>query len=434
MSKFLIACWSFPGHVRPCLVLARALRERGHTVAFYTGSRGGAAVREEGFPHFPFEQVDEDALYARLFPKNGASADARHPLRFIRTLRAWTLATVPGQVSDLANLLARWTPDVLVTDVTMWAPFLVLADRLPTPVAVLAFAPGCMIPHREVPPWGLGLEPSHLPWKQIHYRVAAALHRRTAESFRKTANRLRRRYGLPGIDVPVNAYAARAALYLVPSARELDDPRSDLPGSVHYIGALAERKPAGDARLPAWFASLRPGWPRVHVTEGTVSFREPFLLKAAVEAFRGEPVEVILTTCREQAPRFLDPRELPPNVHAETFLPHEALLPEIDCLVTTGGAGTVLTALEHGVPMVVVPTEWDKPDNARHVRKIGAGVVLSPKRCKASALRKSVAGVLAGPSYREAARRMGSVLRAYRGAERGAELLEELSSRGVSGP
>ena len=44
--------------------------------------------------------------------------------------------------------------------------------------------------------------------------------------------------------------------------------------------------------------------------------------------------------------------------------------------MTTGGPATIMAALRAGVPLVVVPTTWDKPDNARRVVEAGVGVRL----------------------------------------------------------
>ena len=406
MHRFLIGCWSFPGHIRPSLALGKALRARGHRVGFYTGPRGQRAVEEEGFECFRFQRVDEAALYRKMFPEGDQAASVKHPFRFFRALQYWLLGSIPSQVSDLLDILSRWTPDVLITDVTLWAPFLILTEKTGIPVTVLSFAPGCMVPHPGVPPWGLGIEPPRARWKRLPYHSMVGLHRVTAEIFRRQANRLRRKHGLPPVSEPVNAFAARMPLYLVPSARELDDRRTDLPKSIHYIGPLLEPASHAPSSLPEWFSSLPDGRPRIHVTEGTVSFQEPFLLEAAVKAFGGQDCDLILTTGNEREPAFLQSSRLPDNVHIERFIPHEALLPKIDCLVTTGGAGTVLSALQFGVPMVIVPTEWDKPDNARHVCNVGAGRVIPPGRCKAPILRQTVHEVLSDPGYRENALRI----------------------------
>jgi UDP:flavonoid glycosyltransferase YjiC (YdhE family) len=113
-------------------------------------------------------------------------------------------------------------------------------------------------------------------------------------------------------------------------------------------------------------------------------------------------------------------------VRVERWVAHEFLLPRTDVVVTTGGAGTVMTVLEAGVPLVVVPTEWDKPENAQRVVEAGAGVRLSPRRLTPGRLYEAVQRVLGEPGFRQNARRLAADFRRYRGPARAAELIEGL--------
>ena len=78
-------------------------------------------------------------------------------------------------------------------------------------------------------------------------------------------------------------------------------------------------------------------------------------------------MHVILTTGAHRRPDELDLGPRGANIRVEQFVPHHALFPKTDVVVTTGGAGTVTTALLAGVPLVVVPTGWDLPENAQRV-------------------------------------------------------------------
>jgi UDP:flavonoid glycosyltransferase YjiC (YdhE family) len=95
--------------------------------------------------------------------------------------------------------------------------------------------------------------------------------------------------------------------------------------------------------------------------------------------------------------------------------------------VTTGGAGTVLAALCAGVPLVIVPTEWDKPEIAQRVVEAGAGLRLSPGRCTATRLGAAIERLLTEPSFKENAKRLATVFTQYAGAAQAAVLLEELA-------
>jgi UDP:flavonoid glycosyltransferase YjiC (YdhE family) len=100
-------------------------------------------------------------------------------------------------------------------------------------------------------------------------------------------------------------------------------------------------------------------------------------------------------------------------------------------MVTTGGAGTVLAGLQAGVPQVVVPTLWDKADNAQRVVEAGAGVRLEPRACTPDGLRRAVHDVLDESRYRVQAQVLADRLRAAPGPPRAAELLESLVSAGA---
>jgi UDP:flavonoid glycosyltransferase YjiC (YdhE family) len=96
-------------------------------------------------------------------------------------------------------------------------------------------------------------------------------------------------------------------------------------------------------------------------------------------------------------------------------------------MITTGGSATVQTTLRAGVPLIVVPTDWDKPDIARRVVETGAGISLAPGQCTPKRLRAAVEQVLGTPSFRQNAQRMAAAFARYRGPEAAADLLQDLA-------
>jgi len=97
--------------------------------------------------------------------------------------------------------------------------------------------------------------------------------------------------------------------------------------------------------------------------------------------------------------------------------------------VTAGGTGSVMAALRAAVPLVVIPSAWDQPDNARRVVEAGVGVRLAPRRCTAGALRAAVEQVLGNPGFAERARRIADRLAESPGPARAAELLAAVAGR-----
>ena len=431
MSRFLITCWPFVGHLYPQISAAHALRDRGHEVAFYSHESTRPVVEGEGFALFPFVHVDE-RRYERIHALE-AEVPATQPKYqtvsvAMKAYRDMLADSIPEQVSDLLPILRDWRPAALVTDPAMWGPILVIWELTGTPVALLTQMIGSMIPGPDAPPWGPGLPPPRTFGTRLLARVAELGVDLVAHKMRQQVNRIRARYGLGPMYGSVNAHTGRLPLYLIPSVPELDYNRHDQPANVHYIGPCVWTRSAVGSPPPDWFDRIPTGRPWVHVTEGTAQYQKPFLLRAAAEGLAKSGMEVILTTGQNRDPAELGLDSLPGNVHVTRWLNHQEFLPRCAAMVTTGGAATVLAALTAGVPLVVVPTFWDKSDNAQRVAEAGVGLRLAPRRCTPERLRAMVMRLLEEPHFRENARRMSRRFSKVAGPRRAAELLEELAA------
>lgn len=120
---------------------------------------------------------------------------------------------------------------------------------------------------------------------------------------------------------------------------------------------------------------------------------------------------------------------MPPNPRVADLVPYDRLLPVTTAMVTNGGWGGVLAALEHGIPLVVAGGDLDKPETAARVASSGAGINLRTGTPSAAAVGRATRRVLDDPGYAESARRVGAQLRAAGGAPRAAELLAAFSAR-----
>ena len=435
MARFLFSVWPFAGHVHPSLAIAHALRARGHEIAFYTGAAVRSVVEGEGFKLFPFQNVDEERvsfLAASEFPYSPSLWRRLRTARRVQAkFREWLLDTVPQQLADMDAVLAEWRPDVLVCDLAFWSPILVLHEARRIPVAVLSVLAACILPGPHAPPWGQGLPRPRNAMMRLRSQLAQTLLRWLSAGFRSQVNAMRQRYGLPAVGCSVTELAGQMSLYLVPSTPEYDYERRDLPPSVHYVGPCLWDKP-GHAPPPEWLTRLPSDRPLVYVTEATIGTAEPFLLRAAASALKDLPVQVVMTTGRQRNPAELGLVPAP-NVRVEPYVPQSDLLPGAAVMVTLGGSGGVLAALGAGVPLVIVPTEWDRPENAQRVVEAGAGLRIAPNRCTPERLRAAVERVLNEPSFRENAQRLAGAFARYGGPARAAQLLEDLSSTSMRG-
>jgi MGT family glycosyltransferase len=434
--RIVQACMPVPGHLNPNLALAQALRARGHQVAVYSGAIARDAVEREGMTFFPFHpSLDEVVMRLVLPPSGDSPAGSSFDSRRAMSQKAASAArkelyleTIPYQVEDLERATAAFDADLLVTDPTLLGSILVLKERLPVPVVVFSMLLACHVPGPQVAPWGPGLPPPRTLASRARAWVYEVLIDLLLADFQRTANEVRLRFGLPKLRGRVQDEYGRPPLFLVASTPELDYERTDLPPAVNYVGACVWKGGTAPPPMPAWLADLPRDRPVIHVTEGTIHTREPQLLRAAMEGLRDLPMHVILTTGAHRKPDELDLGPRGANVRVEQFVPHHALFPMTDVVVTTGGAGTVTTALMAGVPLVVVPTGWDLPENAQRVAASGAGLRLAPRDCTSHRVRAAVERVLGDRSYREKATRLGAALRERGGAGQAAFLIEDFAA------
>jgi UDP:flavonoid glycosyltransferase YjiC (YdhE family) len=421
--RVLFACWPFEGHVFPQLSVAAELRDRGSAVAFYSGESARGPVESEGHELFALRRTE--GAWQRVHERERAEGGRRPSLRLQReAFRDWLVESIPSQVADLTDVLARFPADVIVADASMWGPTLVMREAQGVPVALQSPLIYAVIPGPDIPPLGSRVAVPRSARTRARARVVGAVGEILARGTRRRVDELRADHGLPPLPGSVNHALGRLPLYLVASIPELDLDRRDLPPGVRYVGPLLWHppEPPGTAE---WLDGLPSDRPWVHVTEGTSHHQEPFLLRAAASGLAGAPHEAILTTGRRRGAASVTPGGR--NVHVRDWLSHRTLLPRCAALVTTGGAGTTMAGLRAGLPLVLVPTSWDKPDIALRMVEAGVAVRVPPRRCTPEALRAAVDQVLGDPVYGANARRIAERLAAAPGAAGAADHIEALA-------
>ena len=90
-------------------------------------------------------------------------------------------------------------------------------------------------------------------------------------------------------------------------------------------------------------------------------------------------------------------------------MPHRAVLPRAQLVVTNAGLGTVMAALAHGVPLVCIPLKNDQYENAARVHASGAGLSLGRHATRRS-LRRAILEVLNEQRFTGAARRLAGTI------------------------
>jgi hypothetical protein len=157
------------------------------------------------------------------------------------------------------------------------------------------------------------------------------------------------------------------------------------------------------AEVPAWLTATRTR-PRVYLTLGTVSFGAVDVLSRAVAEIAAFDVDVLVTVGPEGEPAALG--EVPDNVYVERFVAQSAVLPLVDLIVHHGGTGTVLSALEVGLPQLLLPQGADQFVNAEILTAVGAAQALPNDAQQPGAIGEAVRELLGNAPERQAATRL----------------------------
>ena len=370
------------GHFEPLVPIARAAASAGHTVAFGCGPGMAATVEAAGFTVFVIGTASGSAMERTPLRPLDVEREAREFRDHFVRRRAQERA--PHTVA----LCGAWQPDLLVCEETDFGS-MVAAERVGLPYAtVLVLAAGSFV---------------------------------RAAVIGEALNELRAQQGLP--PDPDLTMLSRY-LVLSPFPLSFRDPAYPLPATAHCF-RLPMINTAHES-APAWSAAL-PGAPTVYFTLGTVFNMEcGDLFTRVLTGLRDLPINLLVTVGREIDPAELGPQ--PAHIHIERFIPQSAILPWCSAVVSHGGSGSVLGALAHGLPSVLIPMGADQPLNAARCADLDLARMLDPVQATPQSAREAVATVLADQTYRRAAQRLQAEIAALPEAVHAVTLLERLAA------
>lgn len=382
--RYLFVVPPLAGHINPAVSVAESLRARGHEVAW----------------------VGHRTMLGRLLP-----ADSH----------VFALDDeVPTDIADRASARAHATRGAERLKF-LWEEFFVPLARAMRPgveAAVDAFDPDVMIVDQQAIAGALVARKRQLPW--------ATLATTSADLVDPLAGLPKVRAWLDGLLAELSREAGLEPIaggdrspqrvIAFTSAELLGDVA--LGDEVALVGPATARRPQA---TPFPWDRLEER-PRVLVSLGTVN-------AGAGARFYGEvaraaaqlDAQVILVAPADAVP------EPPAGMIVADFVPQLALLPKLDAVVCHAGHNTVVETLGHGLPLVVAPIKDDQPVIADQVVRAGAGIRVKFGRVRAAKLADAITRVLTEPEFRRAAERIRDSLAAAGGADRAADLLEELS-------
>jgi UDP:flavonoid glycosyltransferase YjiC (YdhE family) len=370
--RALVVTWAPGGNLPPMLAAASGLARRGHEVSFLASGPTRAPTERLGFATAGFlRSPDPDTRVAFE-----AQAD-----------RVMAMTAGVDMALDARDLLEDMRPDLAIVDCML--PAAIAAARATrTPAASLAHFLYGFARTRMLKSGG--------GWTTDLDSLAAA----------------RRALGLAPVRDGVAAWETpELVLVTAPSWLDVD---AGAPAKVVHAG------PLGVARAPDGMDASRP---RVLLTFSTTGMEgQPALIERACAAVAELGVDAVLTLGPAVQAGAL---RVPDGVEVLAFADHDRLLPGCAAVVGHGGLGTVLRALAHGVPQVLLPLGRDQAFNASRVEALRAGIAL-PGDAPPERICAALGALLKDRRFALAAARLAERIAAEEPDRRAAEALESI--------
>jgi UDP:flavonoid glycosyltransferase YjiC (YdhE family) len=384
-------------HVSRLLEIARALRTRGHEIAFAGHGKYLQVATWDGFqtfelPYIPVERVVEA----------------------VRSQKLWILyreAELEGFIDAELALYRRVQPDLVLLDNRPSARTSADIAGIPT-AAVLNVH---MSNYRQIPFFSYRQLTGGLPGTALADRLENAIERQVYDKLVMGGlNAIRRKRGLERRYAYEHEEGDLSLLADIPEFNPVDT----LPPHARFIGPLTWHN---TLPAPACLDKLDPRKPTAYFTLGSEGLDE---LVAHLGELAQQGIQIVVAAGAAN----LSDLKAPAGIFLEQYINTDALMPHCDLVCCHGGNGTLYQALGHGLPCVVVATHAEQHYGGKRIQELGLGVSLTLKQLRRAGMGKlveAVQRVLAEPDYRNRAQAFSLNLKNMDGASRAADAIEQ---------
>ncbi len=431
-KRIVIATIGSLGDLHPYLSLALGLLKRGHSPVVAAPGPYRARVEAAGLAFEPLRPspplVDRELYFLLLDPKKG-------PEFLFRDL---LIPAIRDTYSDLHRVVTQHAADLLVSSPVVFAGSLVV-EKLGTLWASTLLAPMAFFSAFD-PPVLLGFSaslcrgPKFLrPWWGRCLRAAAKCMTR---SWSRPVGDLRRELNLPRSNGdPLYEGLHAPALVLAMFSAALGAPQPDWPAQTRQTGfSFYDGDEGASTELyPALARFLDQGPAPIVFTLGStaVNAAANFYAESITAAQMLGRRALLLVGSTPENRRSL-PKPLPQGIAAFNYAPYSAVFRRAAAVVHHGGVGTIAQQLRAGIPSVVVPFNFDQPDNAARIARLGVGRVIPRARYTARSTAIALRTLLRDERASERARTIARQIARENGVDSACEALEQLLSNRAS--
>lgn len=412
MAHIGIFSLPMPSHVNLFLALAETLAQRGHQVSFFGISDNETKIRRAGFD---FYSIDPDSMPPGSFTRMTKEMGRRGSLAGMRMQGRFDELRYESILEKGPELVRRAGLDAMIVDqAEASSGSLAEAEGLPW---ITVSSGLCMNIEPAVPPLFTSWSYSRNPFALLRNRIVHSIFKAAGVRTRRIINRYRKRWQLRPITGINDAFSPFAQLSQQNAG--FDFPRRELPACFHYVGPIrASSRP--NVEFP-WHRL--DGRPLIYASLGTVN-QHPRVFQAIAEACAGLDAQLVLSL--GGAGNVADFCNLPGSPLVVQCAPQLDLLERAALTITHGGLNTTLESFAAGVPLAAVPINFDQFGVAARIRWTGTGDFVNLSALTPPRLRAAITKVLTNPAYLEAARRMRDTIASTNGAERAAEIIEQV--------
>ena len=413
------------GPTNNCIGIGDVLRRRGHRVVFAAEASWNGRLEPLGF---------EEDLGDRAAPEAGAaSQDAgqfwkdfirdtapefRKPT--IEQLGTWIRPVWEELINgarycqrELAGIVARARPDVIVEDnvvgfpalVTAGVPFVRIVSCNPLEIKDPGIAPAFSgYPAADPAGW----QTFRAEYERVHRPMWAEFNAWVIEQ------------GAPPLPDLEFIHEGTVNLYIYPESADYQRARP-LGPSWHRLDSSV-RETDGKFTLPDALAAGSGAL--IYFSLGSLGSADVQLMRRVINCLATTPYRYIVS----KGPLH-DEIELAPNMAGAEFLPQTSILPSCDLAITHGGNNTVTECLHFGKPMIVLPLFWDQYDNAQRIDEVGLGIRLDTYRFTDAELHAALDRLLTDAHLRSQLTAAAATIQQRNGVRKAADLIEQTARR-----
>lgn len=392
--QVLITCLSGYGHVEKLRAIAAGLVSRAYPVTFTTASVYRKGIEATGATFIPLRgagDIDMDRL-DESHPEfwKMPQGKERHEYAF----NTFVTGPIPDSHDTvqaiLADLKQRGVGVVVILQDTGFLgnnPILLGAPGIRVPVIGIGTARLAM-KSIDTAPFNSGLPPdSSEEGRRRNIALQEEVEKSLASAQSVYEECLRSVGATRKAPFYMDSMVVLPDRFLQMSVAALEYPRSDMPKTIRFVGAVAETG-AGknlsslgtvtetdkNALPPWWDMILKHERPLVVVSQGSKSTDPEQLILPTMRALQDKDVTVVATLVTVKN---LDGFSVPANARIAKFIPFHEIFKYTDILVTNGGYGAVQQALYCAVPMILGGEGKDHTATNARVSYTGAAINLA---------------------------------------------------------